>query len=120
MEDLAVKRCIPCSKEMIPLSDKQENDLFNNLTGWMINRKKIHTIHKIYKCTDFMEAMVFVNRVAELSEDEGHHPDIYISYQYVTIALWTKKIFGLSENDFILAAKIDLLFDALKHDQVIS
>lgn len=65
-------------------------------------------IERVFKFADFKEAMVFVNKVAELAEKEGHHPDIHISYSKVTITLWTHAVGGLSLNDFILAAKIDI------------
>jgi len=113
MSDLTSKRCIQCEEGTTPLPEDEEKRLFAELSGWMLDRKKIHTIHKLYKLKGFRGAVDFVNRIADLAEEEGHHPDIYISYRYVTVALWTRKIFGLSENDFILAAKIDRLFESL-------
>lgn len=69
--------------------------------------QKENKIERVFKFSDFKEAMVFVNKVADIAEGEGHHPDIGISYNKVTIVLWTHAIGGLSLNDFILAAKID-------------
>ena len=76
------------------------------IDGWTTDNKKIS---KTFKFADFKEAMKFVNKVADLAENEGHHPDINISYNKVEIILWTHAIGGLSTNDFIVAAKIDQL-----------
>ncbi|RPJ05116.1 MAG: 4a-hydroxytetrahydrobiopterin dehydratase [Spirochaetaceae bacterium] len=111
MENMTDKKCIPCAEGSQPLSEADEKRFIAEISGWMLDRKKIHAIHKLFKLADFRKAVEFVNRIADLAEEEGHHPDIYLSSRYVTIALWTKKIFGLSENDFILAAKIDNLFE---------
>ena len=74
------------------------------LNGWALEDKKIH---KLFAFKNFKEAMIFVNKVAEIAESEGHHPDITIHYNKVDISLWTHAIRGLSLNDFIIAAKID-------------
>ena len=76
------------------------------LNGWALEDKKIH---KLFAFKNFKEAMIFVNKVAEIAESEGHHPDISIHYNKVDIVLWTHAIGGLSLNDFIIAAKIDSL-----------
>jgi 4a-hydroxytetrahydrobiopterin dehydratase len=110
MTDLVDKKCVPCEEGTEPLPEEEEKRFFAELSDWMLDRKKIHNIHKLYKLPDFRKAVAFVNKIADVAEEEGHHPDIYISYRYVTVALWTKKIFGLSENDFIMAAKIDRLY----------
>jgi len=112
MSDLTRKKCKPCESGTAPLTDDEEQQFLNQLTGWSLDKKKIHQLHKLYKFKNLSEAVKFVSEVARLAEDEGHHPDIYISYQYVTIVLWTKKIAGLSENDFIMAANIDALAKA--------
>jgi 4a-hydroxytetrahydrobiopterin dehydratase len=68
-----------------------------------------HHLHREWTLPDFRQALAFVNRIGELAEAEGHHPDIYLAYGKVRVTLWTHKINGLHENDFILAAKIDRL-----------
>ena len=77
--------------------------------GWTKTQGEIDKIEKSFKFKDFNEAMMFVNKVAEIAEEQGHHPDILIQWNKVTLTLWTHAIKGLHENDFILAAKIDEL-----------
>lgn len=106
--DLASKKCIPCESGTPPFTPKQYNPLLKQLKlDWeVIEQKKIR--HE-FKFKDFVESMKFVNQVADLAEDEGHHPNIHIYYSKVVIDLTTHNIKGLSENDFILAAKIEEL-----------
>lgn len=106
MTDLLSKKCIPCSIGAIPLErDEIEEYLKNLKNGWTVIDDKF--IEKTYKFKDFKEALDFVNKVGKLAEEEGHHPDIYLSWGKVILKLWTHKIKGLHENDFIMAAKID-------------
>ncbi|MFW9806104.1 MAG: 4a-hydroxytetrahydrobiopterin dehydratase [Candidatus Thorarchaeota archaeon] len=77
--------------------------------GWTKTRGEIDKIEKTFKFKDFNKAMMFVNKVAEIAEEQGHHPDILIQWNKVTLTLWTHAIKGLHDNDFILAAKIDEL-----------
>lgn len=104
--DILSKKCIPCSIGADPLSKGQINKLMKELEdGWnVVDNKKIE---KTYKFKNFKEALDFAVKVGNLAESEGHHPDINISWGKVILELWTKKIDGLHENDFILAAKID-------------
>ncbi|MBI4130773.1 4a-hydroxytetrahydrobiopterin dehydratase [Candidatus Roizmanbacteria bacterium] len=105
-DDLTSKHCVPCEGGVEPISEKAVNEYLQQLSlRWeVVDGKKIrHT----FKFKDFKEAMVFINKVAELAESEGHHPDIHIYYNKVTIELWTHAIGGLFDNDFILAAKIE-------------
>lgn len=115
MNQLLSKHCVPC--EGLPAQAggvepfnaeqiKTYKDLLN-LPWEVVDGKKIK--HE-FKCKDFKEAMEFVNKIADLAESEGHHPDIHIYYNKVKIVLWTHAIGGLSENDFILAAKIEKVF----------
>jgi 4a-hydroxytetrahydrobiopterin dehydratase len=105
--DLTQKRCVPCEGGVPPLTDSQAKDLLKNVRGWEL---KGNQIQKSYKFKDFNENMGFVNRVALVAEAEGHHPDLNIfGWNKLTITLWTHAIGGLSENDFIVAAKIDAL-----------
>jgi 4a-hydroxytetrahydrobiopterin dehydratase len=106
MNDLLSKKCIPCNIGAAPLNQEEIYDYLKKLKdGWQVMERKY--IEKTYKFKDFIEALNFTNKVGELAEKEGHHPDIYLSWGKVVLKLWTHKIKGLHENDFILAAKID-------------
>lgn len=107
MSDLLKKKCVPCEKKGIkPFAKEEANNYLTQLSGWMLDEKFIK-ISKEYKFKDFIGAINFVERVADVAEMEGHHPNIEIDYSRVKLTLWTHAIDGLSENDFILAAKID-------------
>jgi 4a-hydroxytetrahydrobiopterin dehydratase len=112
--ELVKKHCIPCEGGMPPLTNKEENKLIKEIKGWVLDRKGIHKIKKSFLFKDFKEALKFVNKVGKIAEKEGHHPDIYIFYNKVDITLYTHAVKGLSENDFILAAKIDEMMKAKK------
>jgi len=105
--DLVSKRCRPCEKGAQPLSDKEIAPYLKQISGW--NLIEAHKIQKKIRFQNFSELMKFVNRMAELAEREGHHPDFSVSYNRLTVTLWTHTLYGLSENDFILAAQIDRL-----------
>ena len=98
------KKCVPCEGGVDPLSKKETRRLIGQIDGWSERRKKLT---KSRTFADFREAMAFVGRVADLAESEGHHPDFCVHYSRVDVTLWTHAVGGLSENDFILAAKID-------------
>ena len=102
------KHCVPCEGKVPPLSTNEEERLLNEI-HWDISREGVHRIRKTYKFKDFKEAMEFVNRVAQVAEEENHHPNLSISYNRVSVELYTHAVEGLSENDFIMAAKIDHL-----------
>ncbi len=106
--DLTAKKCMPCNSGTPPLTaEEAERYLAELQGGWtVIEHKKIQ---REFKFKNFKEAMAFVNRVADIAEHEGHHPDIYVFYNLVRLELWTHAVRGLSENDFIVAAKIDNL-----------
>lgn len=103
---LSEKKCKPCEGGIPPLDKGQSQVLLKQLRGWQLEEKKIA---KQYQFKDFKRAMRFVNAVAEMAESEGHHPDIFIQYDKVKLTLWTHAAGGLTENDFILAAKVDSL-----------
>jgi 4a-hydroxytetrahydrobiopterin dehydratase len=106
MTKLARKKCVPCEGGVPPLSQKEANELLKEVYGWtLIDNARL--LVKSFRFEDFVTAMKFVNKVAEVAEEEGHHPDFTISYSDVGVELTTHAIDGLSENDFILAAKID-------------
>lgn len=107
MNDLLKKKCIPCEAGGVePFSQAQVEEYLKETNGWALDEKALK-ISKEFKFKDFIGAINFVNNIAEIAEGEGHHPDIKINYNKVTLELSTHAIGGLSENDFILAAKID-------------
>jgi len=106
MSELAKKKCIPCEGNVPPLTKAQAENLMHELDGWMLI-DEAHLLAKNFHFKDFKDTMAFVNKVADIAEEEGHHPDMAVSYGDVSIELTTHAIQGLSENDFIVAAKID-------------
>ena len=102
--ELIKKKCKPCEGNIPPLTEDQANGLLKQIPKWTI---KDGHVYRQFKFKDFKEAIQFVNKVAEIAEQENHHPDITINYNKVSIELYTHAINGLSENDFILPAKID-------------
>lgn len=106
MTKLNEKKCVPCSVGAIPLNKEEITDFLKDLEeGWELKEDKF--IEKTYKFKNFKEALKFTNQVGEIAEEEGHHPDIFLSWGKVVIKLWTHKIEGLHENDFIMASKFD-------------
>jgi len=105
---LVDKKCVPCEGGIPPLKGEEITKFMGQLDpAWeVVNGKKIR---REFQFKDFKQTMAFANNVADLAEDEGHHPDFRISYGKLIIELWTHKIGGLFDNDFILAAKIDRL-----------
>ena len=102
------KRCIPCQGGIPPLNKNEIDVLVKELNiNWEVYKSK--ELRKEYVFKTYKEAIIFVNNVAELAEDEDHHPLIHINYKKVLVILFTHKISGLHENDFILASKCDLL-----------
>ena len=106
--NLSRKTCVPCNEGDPPLSHDRARELAREVPGWTLSRKKPR-LEREFTFSDFAAAMKFVDKVAALAEKEGHHPDIQIHYDRVTLVLWTHAISGLSENDFIVAAKINSL-----------
>ncbi len=109
-ETLASKKCVPCRGGIPPLGEAQARDYLSGAPGWSLEERGTR-LKRRFEFGDFKKAMEFVNRVAEIAEEEGHHPDIAIHWNKVDLLLWTHKIGGLHENDFILAAKIDRLLE---------
>ena len=105
--DLTTKKCVPCEGGVPSLSTPEVTSLLSRLRDWKLRGTQIE---KDYQFKNFVEALGFVNRVGEIAEKEGHHPDLLI-YQFnkVRVNVWTHAVSGLTENDFILAAKIDQL-----------
>ena len=106
--DLTQKKCVPCQGGIPPLAADDAKTLLRQATGWQLDQQ-CRRIQRRFEFKDFKVAMAFVNRMAELAESEGHHPDFAVHYSKVNVELWTHKIDGLHENDFIMAAKINEL-----------
>jgi len=109
MSDLFNKKCVPCEGGVIPFDISEIHKYQKKVDGWNIteNKDKIFFLFKKFKFDTFIKSQSFVNEVGKISEEEGHHPDISFGWGYVEIKITTHAIKGLSENDFILAAKID-------------
>jgi 4a-hydroxytetrahydrobiopterin dehydratase len=106
MSDLAIKECIPCKGGVPPLKGQELTGLLDRLGGgWRVVAE--HHLEKEYRFKDFLTALAFTNRVGELAESQGHHPDIYLCWGKVKLTIWTHKIDGLTESDFIFAARAD-------------
>ena len=111
MSDLLNKKCTPCEGGVIPFDISEIHKYQKRVDGWSIikNSKNIYFLEKNFKFENFKKSLNFVNEVGKISELEGHHPDINFGWGYVNINITTHAIEGLSENDFILASKIDAL-----------
>jgi 4a-hydroxytetrahydrobiopterin dehydratase len=107
MAGLAEKQCVPCRGGVPPLTAEQIKPLLAQVKGWEVVDN--HHIKKQFKFPDFKTALEFVNRVGARAEEQNHHPDIYLAWGKVEITVWTHKINGLTESDFIFAAKVDAL-----------
>lgn len=108
--NLINKHCVPCEEGGNPLSEKEENRLHKQVSSWIILRFETHKIRRQFTFDSFVSAIAFVNKIADIAQKQQHHPDIYIFYNKVQIDLFTHAVGGLSENDFIMAAKIDSVF----------
>jgi len=104
--ELGKKKCLPCEGGATTLPAGEVDRLLSQLSGWRVE-PGVPELRKRFKFGSFMETMTFVNRMAELADAEGHHPDFCVRYTNLDVSLTTHAIGGLSENDFILAAKID-------------
>jgi 4a-hydroxytetrahydrobiopterin dehydratase len=107
MPDLASKTCVPCRGGVPPLAGEALASLSREVPEWSVING--HHITRAFKFPDFKQALAFVNKVGELAEQQGHHPDIFLAWGKAEVTTWTHAINGLTESDFILAAKIDKL-----------
>ena len=106
--ELAAKECVPCKGGVPPLKGAALQNLLAAVNNdWRVVDE--HHLEKEYKFKDFREALDFTNRVGEMAERQGHHPDIYLAWGKVKVTIWTHKIDGLTESDFIFAARTDRL-----------
>lgn len=108
MSALAEKECVPCKGAIPPLKGPELARVASELgCGWQVVRE--HHLEKEFKFKDFREALAFTNKIGELAEAQGHHPDIYLAWGKVNLTIWTHKIDGLTESDFVFAAKAERL-----------
>jgi 4a-hydroxytetrahydrobiopterin dehydratase len=105
MSSLSQKNCVPCMGGVPPLKGEAIGRLLPDLRDWQVVDE--HHLVKSYELKDFAAGLSWVNQIGQIAESEGHHPDIYLSWGKVRVEIWTHKIDGLTESDFILAAKID-------------
>ncbi len=107
MPSLAEKTCVPCRGAEPPLQGELLHSFSHQLPNWEVVGE--HHLTRTFKFPDFQSALDFVNRVGAVAEEQGHHPDIFLAWGKAQVTLWTHKIDGLTESDFIMAAKIDTL-----------
>jgi 4a-hydroxytetrahydrobiopterin dehydratase len=107
MSALADKTCAPCSGDAPALEDTELEELRQQVPGWEVVEE--HHLQRKFSFGNFREALDFVNRVGEMAEEQGHHPDVRFGWGYAEVTVFTHKIDCLTENDFILAAKVDRL-----------
>lgn len=110
MTDLAEKTCVPCRGGVPPMeADEAERLLARLDEGWRV--VETHHLERSYEFPDFAEALAFTNAIGGIAEEQGHHPDVHLSWGRVGVEIWTHKIDGLTESDFVLAAKFDRAYD---------
>ena len=111
---LADQKCIPCRGSVPPMEQSRAQELLRELDeGWRLNPDD--HLERAYAFKNFAQAMAFANKVAEIAEAEGHHPDLYIAWGKCKVEIWTHKISGLTESDFYFAAKADRAFKTSNH-----
>jgi 4a-hydroxytetrahydrobiopterin dehydratase len=110
--DLATRECVPCKGGVAPIKGRELEGLMRHAPGWTAVDE--HHIVRTFKFPDFKTALEFTNRVGAVAEEQGHHPDILLSWGKVEVTLYTHKIDGLTENDFIMAARISNLRQSLE------
>ena len=111
MNDLLDKKCVPCEGGVKAFDISEIHKYQKKVDGWQIiqNDNKVYLLEKKFEFKNFLESQKFVNKVGEIAENEGHHPDLWHGWGYAKIKIYTHAIKGLAESDFILAAKIDKL-----------
>ena len=114
MSELINKKCAPCEGGVLPFDVSEIHKYQKKVDGWEIteDKDKVFYLHKKFNFINFLKSQNFINQVGKISEEEGHHPDISFGWGYANIKITTHSIKGLSKNDFILAAKIDQIFNA--------
>ena len=106
--DLAAKSCVPCKGGVPPLEPSAIGDFLSRLgDGWTCIDN--HHLEKEFRFANFVDALAFTNRIGQIAEEQGHHPDIFLAWGRVKLQVWTHKIKGLTESDFVFAAKVSAL-----------
>ncbi len=108
VSELAKKECVPCKGGVPSLPGERVDELLGELDGWQVEEG--YHLTRTCKFRNFAEALAFVNRVGEIAEQQNHHPDLHLAWGKVRVEVWTHKISGLTESDFIFAAKVDAAF----------
>lgn len=106
-QSLADKTCIPCRGGVPPLGETEYAPLLAELDGWQVHAG--HHLTRDFRFPDYKSALDFVNRAGQIAEEQGHHPEITVGWGHAKVEIWTHKIDGLTESDFVLAAKYDRL-----------
>ena len=107
-EELASQTCVPCRGGVAPLKGEELRQILQEVPQWQVINE--HHVTRTFTFSDFKQALAFVNRVGEVAEQQGHHPDILLTWGKAEITMWTHKIDGLTRSDLIMAAKIDQLY----------
>jgi 4a-hydroxytetrahydrobiopterin dehydratase len=108
VSELAQKACVPCRGGVPPLGPEKVEEFLRELDDWTVEQG--YHLTRTFRFHDFAEALAFVNRVGAIAEQENHHPDLHLAWGKVNVEIWTHKIKGLTESDFIFAAKCDAAF----------
>jgi 4a-hydroxytetrahydrobiopterin dehydratase len=103
--DLARKTCVPCEGGVPPLTEREAREYLDQVSGWELVEGR--RIRRRFDFPDFLQALAAANRIGALAEEQGHHPDFHLGWGRLEVEIWTHAVDGLTENDFILAAKID-------------
>jgi 4a-hydroxytetrahydrobiopterin dehydratase len=109
-EELASQTCVPCRGGVPPLKGAELQQILQQVPQWKVINE--HHVTRAFTFPDFKQALAFVNRVGEVAEQQGHHPDILLTWGKAEVTMWTHKIDGLTRSDLIMAAKIDQLYPA--------
>jgi 4a-hydroxytetrahydrobiopterin dehydratase len=112
MASLADRQCVPCKGGVPPLTSEEIAPLLAQLEGWKVMEN--HHLEKRYTLKNFVQALDLVNRIGSLAEEQNHHPDIFLAWGRVDVKIWTHKINGLTESDFVFAAKCDRAHAGMK------
>ena len=113
MQNLTQQKCVACNRDAPKVTKEEIAELHPQVPEWqLVERDDIRRLERLFKFEDFSQALAFTNKVGELAEEEGHHPDILTEWGKVTVTWWTHKIKGLHRNDFIMAAKTDQLYES--------
>lgn len=114
MEELKKQQCVPCRDDELPLTEDEINDLKSQVPDWIVvDHNGMKHLERHFDFPNFVKALEFTNAVGELAEEEGHHPAILTEWGKVTVEWWTHDIKGLHQNDFIMAAKTDEIFQKI-------